>query len=117
MPGAQARRVARLMELARARKQCPDFTRDRNAPVAYAHDVLHLHTLTADQVAILESLTRPPYKTLVKSGTEVGKTLVAVAVNWAFDAFSPSETITTSRTYAQVKDVLWKEMRRLRHEA
>ena len=87
-------------------------------PVGYATDVLRLATLTADQQTILRSLAVQPCKTLVKSGHEVGKTLVgAVAVCWWYDTRRPSIVLTTAPNYKQVKDLLWKEVRRLRQVA
>lgn len=89
----------------------------RDNPVAYATERLKL-TLTQDQRTILQSLVTWPNKTLVKAGHEVGKSLVAaVAVCWWFDTRTPSIVLTTAPTYKQVKDVLWKEVRRLRINA
>jgi hypothetical protein len=94
------------------------LARYRTDPVGYAQDRLGVYTLTTDQKKILQSLVIPPYRTLVKAGHEVGKTVVAaVALNWHFDCFQPSITMSTAPNFKQVKDVLWKEVRRLRTEA
>lgn len=90
----------------------------RNRPAAYAREVLRLASLTPDQVEILQSLTTAPFKTLVKAGHEVGKSLVAaVAVCWWFDTRPQSIVLTTAPKYSQVRDILWKEVRRLRTAA
>lgn len=58
------------------------------------------------------SLTKPPYKTLVKAAHTVGKSFVmAGLVSWWFDCFKPSIALTTAPTDRQVKDILWKEIR------
>jgi hypothetical protein len=107
-----------LLEARRSDTSADGVSRFRDDPTGYATEVLHLHTLTADQVEILRSLTRPPYKTLVKSGHEVGKTLVAaIAVCWWFDTRKPSIVISTAPSYKQTKDLLWKEVRKLRVHA
>jgi len=54
----------------------------------------------------------------VEAGHGVGKTFVAaVLVNWFFDCFSPSITITTAPTEDQVRLLLWKDIRSLRSRA
>lgn len=51
----------------------------------------------------------------VEAGHGVGKTFIAAClVNWFFDSFPPSITITTAPTEAQVKDLLWKDVKTLR---
>lgn len=90
----------------------------RDDPTGYASQVLKVNSLTNDQRDILRSMVKSPHKTLVKAGHEVGKTLVAaVAVNWWFDTRVPSVCLTTAPKYSQVKDILWKEVRRLRRNA
>jgi hypothetical protein len=89
----------------------------RNDPIGYAYDVLDIG-LTEVQAEILQSLTEPPFKTLVKSGNSVGKSLTAaVAACWFYDCRIPSITITTAPRYTQVTDIIWKEIRRLRYAA
>lgn len=80
-------------------------------PVEYAEKVLKV-TLTKIQKVILSKLNEPPYKVLVRSGHNVGKSYIsAVAVNWWYDTFSPSMVLTTAPTERQVKQILWKEVR------
>lgn len=55
-------------------------------------------------------------RVFVKASHAVGKSfLAACLVNQFFDCYVPSVTITTAPTGQQVVDVLWKEIRRLRH--
>jgi len=75
-------------------------------------------TLTPDQGQILQSLLTPPFKTLVPSGHNTGKTFcAAVAVNHWFDSYDPGVVITTAPTERDVVDLLWAEVRLLRQRA
>lgn len=113
-----ADRIAKLRPDISSRSKAARLAAYRDRPVHYAVEVLGVKTLTTDQRSILGSLTRKPSKTLVKAGHEVGKTLIAaVAVNWWFDTRVPSVCLTTAPKYSQVKDILWKEVRRLRRNA
>jgi hypothetical protein len=86
-------------------------------PLGYCCDVLGVE-LWEKQGDILQSLRNPPYKTLVKSGHNVGKTfLAACAANWWFDSFDPGIVVTTAPTGRDVKDLLWTEIRLLRRRA
>jgi hypothetical protein len=86
--------------------------------VKYAEEVLHIHTLTRDQQAILRALREPPFRVLVPSAHDVGKTFVAaVAASWWFDAFNPGLVISTAPTERDVVDLLWMEIRLLRQRA
>lgn len=69
----------------------------------------------AKQAQIARLLLTPPYRVLVKACHTVGKThLGGGLVNWWYDAFNPSIVLTTAPTERQVKDLLWKEVRRQR---
>jgi hypothetical protein len=51
-------------------------------------------------------------RVMCKAAHGVGKTHLAGGLcNWSFDCFYPSVTLTTAPTNAQVKDLLWKEVR------
>lgn len=51
----------------------------------------------------------------VEAGHGVGKTYVAAGlVNWFFDSFSPSVTITTAPSKDQVELLLWKDIKSMR---
>jgi hypothetical protein len=89
-----------------------ELERYRADPVEYAEQELKIFTLTPVQKDILRSLVIPPYRTMVKSGHSVGKTMVAaVAVNWRYDCFDPGVVISTAPTDRDVKDLLWAEIR------
>lgn len=95
-----------------------ELERYRADPVEYAEQELKIDTLTDVSKEILRSLVIPPYRTLVKSGHNVGKThLMAVAVNWRYDCFDPGAAITTAPSERDVKDLLWAEIRQQRRFA
>lgn len=104
-------------EIRRLRKritQARDFSVYRDDPAGYARDVLRV-TLTPRQVEILEAVLKAPYRVLVPSGHDVGKTFLgAVLVCWWYDSRNPSITLTTAPKLDQVRDLLWKEIRHLR---
>ncbi|OWK45808.1 putative terminase B protein [Fimbriiglobus ruber] len=88
-----------------------------NDPVGYAVDVLGV-TPTPDQAAIAPAILQPPYRVLVKSGHNVGKTyLAAWLVNWWYDTRDPGVVITTAPTRRDVADLLWTEVRLQRQRA
>jgi hypothetical protein len=83
-------------------------------PVAFAEDVLGIATLTDDQKRILRLLHEPPYRVLVPSAHDVGKTFIAAvaALYWYF-SFDPGLVLTTAPTERDVVDLLWTEIRLL----
>lgn len=88
-----------------------DFSAYRDDPAGYARDVLRV-SLTPRQVEIAQALLQPPYRVLVPSGHDVGKTFAgAVLVSWWFDTRDPSVCLTTAPKLDQVRDLLWKEIR------
>lgn len=89
-----------------------DFAKYRDAPEGYIAEVLKPRIIQPSQIEIAKSLLRPPYKTIVVSANNVGKSYVAGSLtNWHYDCFDPSATITTAPTKRDVEDVLWKEVR------
>ncbi len=95
-----------------------ELERYRADPVEYAEQELKIDTLTDVQKDILRSLVIPPYRTMVKSGHSVGKTMVAaVAVNWRYDCFDPGVVVSTAPSDRDVKDLLWAEIRTQRQRA
>jgi hypothetical protein len=77
----------------------------------YATDILGVNWWEK-QREVAEKLVTPPYKVLVKACHDVGKThLMGGLVNWWFDSYPKSITLTTAPTDRQVKDLLWKEIR------
>lgn len=87
--------------------------RYRRDPLAYMQEVLGLQLWSA-QEEIVRALMKYN-RVLVKASHAVGKTFIAAGlVNWHFDCFCPSITLTTAPTAAQVNEVLWKEVRKQR---
>lgn len=87
-------------------------------PVGFARDVLKIKFLTSLQCLALESLLKPPYSVLCPSANNQGKSFLgAIAVLWWFCTRSPCIIITTASSDRQVKDILWKEIRKLARRA
>lgn len=94
-----------------------DYSRYMNDPAGYAADILRVR-LTPRQQEIMRAVLEPPYRVLVPSGHDVGKTFAgAVLVSWWFDTRNPSVCLTTAPKLEQVKDLLWKEIRSQRGRA
>lgn len=94
-----------------------DWSLYRDDPVAYAENVLQVR-LTPRQADVLQAVREPPYRVLVPSGHDTGKTFAgAVLVSWWYDTRDPSVTLTTAPKLEQVKDLLWKEIRSQRGRA
>ena len=82
----------------------------RQRPDLYAKHVLGV-TWWPKQVEIALAAARHK-RVMVRASHGVGKThLAGGLVNWFFDCFRPSITITTAPTALQVDDLLWKEVR------
>lgn len=82
----------------------------RSDPVAYAVDVLKVEW-TPKQVALALDIAKGG-KVMGCASHGVGKTMLAGGiVNWQFDCWDPSITLTTAPTKAQVDDLTWKEVR------
>lgn len=91
-------------------KICERFQGD---PVRFANIVLGV-TLSLDQKNILRSLTVPPYKTLVRSCNNAGKSYVAaVAALYMYYCFNPSITLITAPVFQQIQKTVVKECRTL----
>lgn len=98
--------VGRLRDHDRAK-----FEQYRDKPAAYIREVLQGQP-TPKQEEIAAALLKPPYKVLVPSCNNYGKTqLGGSLINWFYDAFDPGVAITTAPTARDVEDVLWKEVR------
>lgn len=85
-------------------------------PVAYAHEWLGVKALTPDQTAVLRYLAaHPRCRLLVPSANETGKSfLAAIIASWHYDCFLPTMTICTAPSKEQIKDIVFRELRRLR---
>jgi len=79
-------------------------------PPLYAEQVLRQVWWSA-QAEVARALLE--YKrVLVEASHSIGKThLAGGLVNWFYDCFEPSITLTTAPTAAQVHDLIWKEVR------
>jgi hypothetical protein len=79
----------------------------------FAADILKV-TLTPQQIEIGRLLLEPPYRVLVPSANNQGKTFLAAVVTiWWFLTRRPVKILTTAPTLEQVKNLLWAEIRRL----
>lgn len=84
---------------------------------------LKLHAAISDkrlwskQIEILEAVRKYP-RIAVRSGNTVGKTKIAaeIVLDWLFTNY-PSKVVTTSASYAQVEEALWKEIGSLWHNS
>ena len=115
MPGMRAQR--RLDRIAQALDAPTASTlhQYQEDAVGYAHKVLGIRELTQDQVRVLRAIVKPRARVLVPSGNETGKSfLAAIICSWHYDCFYPSLTLTTAPSKAQVTDILFRELRRLR---
>lgn len=86
--------------------------RIRGDPVWFAREILGFHAWSK-QREILESV-RDHEATAVRSSHGVGKTATAAeVVLWFLAAFGPEAiVVTTAPTWRQVKDLLWREIRK-----
>lgn len=83
-------------------------------PVAYIRNYLK-RELVPKQVEVARGLLNPPFRVLARSANNVGKTFLSAGLaSWFFDSFDPSVTLATAPTKAQVRDLLFKELRTLR---
>lgn len=85
----------------------------RRHPEAYAKDFCNM-TLTKEQRKACQLFVKHKRLAILASHG-VGKSiLAAMIINWFFDCFPDSVALSTAPTARQVKDVVWKEVRRLR---
>jgi phage terminase large subunit len=84
--------------------------RYRSNPVAFCREVLGFEPWSK-QAEILESV-RDNSRTAVRSCHAAGKTATAArAALWFLAVFPHSKVVTTAPTWAQVRDLLWREIR------
>lgn len=94
----------------RAQRQARPPSPYRQDPVGYAREVLRV-AWWAKQIEVATALAQHP-TVLVRASHSVGKThLGGGLVNWWFDTRQPSICLTTAPTAAQVRDLLWREVR------
>ena len=108
-PREMRREIHRLKKKLSRVKTARDFADD---PVGYAEQILGITSLWDEQKRILQSLLKPPHRSLVKAGHGVGKTyLAAIAVSWWYDSHDPGVVISTAPSHREVCDLLWSEIR------
>ncbi len=80
--------------------------------MGYAREVLGIPCLWDKQIEIAEALRRPPYRVLCKSGHKIGKSHCAAwIINWWFDSFNPSGSISIAPRKEHLTNILWKDIR------
>ncbi len=74
------------------------------------HAAISNKRLWDKQIEILQAVRKYP-RIAVRSGNTVGKTKIAaeIVIDWLFTNY-PSKVVTTSASFAQVEDALWKEI-------
>jgi phage terminase large subunit len=83
-------------------------------PNGYISDFLG-KTLTPQQQHINTCLLTPPYRVLIRSANNQGKTFnLACIANWWYDTFRPGVMLATAPSSRQVRDLLFKEIRTMR---
>ncbi len=93
------------------------YERYRDDPEGFARGVLKVR-LTPAQKQVAELLLVPPYRVLAPAANEVGKTFLAGVITlWWHCTRSPAIIVTTAPKLDQVRDLLWKEIRRLARTA
>jgi hypothetical protein len=86
----------------------------KNDYVGYCRNILGVNP-TEQQIEISEKLRTYPHRVLVRSANNVGKTFnEACEASWFYDTYSTGICRATAPTLRQVKDLLFKELRRLR---
>ena len=96
---------------ARLRTATEDLSRYRDDPVAFAEEVLGVR-LWSGQRWLLQALVEHDM-VAVRSGHKTGKSLVMiVAALWWVCTRPYARAILTAPTFTQVKNVLWRELRR-----
>jgi hypothetical protein len=121
--------------LSQARKKASnaDFQKYQQEPLRYFRDILGIEpwagTEAKGQLELMLDLQQSVRRQLageinvpntfrVAAGHGLGKTFFCAGiVNWFFDAFAPSVTITTAPTKDQVELLLWKDIKSQRRGA
>jgi hypothetical protein len=86
------------------------FERYRDDPAAYAREVLGIEWWSR-QIDIANSIHHN-CRTVVYAGDSVGKTHgMGGIVQWHFDCWNPSITLTTAPSWSSIHDLLWGEIK------
>lgn len=82
-------------------------------PVEFTRDILGIELVPLQQQVLRLTLV-PPFKVLVPSANEQGKTCSSACLAlWWFTTRSPAIVVTTAPKRDQVRNLLWKEIRKL----
>lgn len=102
--------AAEVIAEARKRTAAKQYERYRKDPSAYAAEVLGVEWWSK-QREIADSVLANR-RTAVYAGHAVGKThMLGGLVQWHYDAFDPSITLTTAPNWSSIHDLLWGEIR------
>lgn len=106
--------IAELLVSASDLDIAADYHIYRDDPVGFARDVLKV-SLTPKQEEILAAIVKPPYKFIVRSAHNVGKSyLAAVIILWFAACFREEGRLnSTASTFDQINEAVWGEVRAL----
>lgn len=83
-------------------------------PVAYITKYLG-YKLWHKQEEACRKIMEPPYRVAIRAGHSVGKTFLAACLaSWHYDSWNPGICMATAPTKANVRDVFFAELRRIR---
>lgn len=104
--------IAAMVEEAEPEKGERDYSAYVDDPVGFARDVLNENP-TPDQEEVLRALITPPYKVIVRSAHNVGKSwLCAVIILWFCKTQGLNFRLnSTATTYDQINEAVWGEVR------
>jgi hypothetical protein len=89
----------------------------RDDPVAFAKEAMGIKAIYGRQAEMLRAVAGND-RTAVRSGHKVGKsTSAAVLASWWVGTRRKGRVVMTSSGFRQVKDILWRELRRIVREA
>jgi phage terminase large subunit len=89
-----------------------DYSKYKDDPVGFVRDVLSENP-TPDQEDVLRAIITPPYKVIVRSAHNVGKSwLCACIILWFSKTQGDSFRLnSTASTYDQINEAVWGEVR------
>ncbi|MBW4675933.1 MAG: hypothetical protein KME52_18500 [Desmonostoc geniculatum HA4340-LM1] len=107
-----AEECAIALGLSASQDDAVPFAQYARSPVEFVREVLEVPTLTTEQIQILESV-RDKAETNVQAAHGVGKSFISacIVIYWCFAVGGLA--ISTAPTEAQVKQILWSEVRKL----
>lgn len=104
---------AELLRRHLAKRAASRFDRYRDDPVGFARDVLGIANIWSRQAEIIDAVAHHRH-VYVRSGQKIGKSLAAAIVAlWWIATRSAGSVVMTSGNSAQVKSILWRELKKL----